>query len=299
MFVVKQGDVIEQLALLQNDSVDAIITDPPYNVKMANWDAFPTNKEFGEWCNQWGKECYRVLKPGGSILVFSAARTYHWMACGLENANFTCRDMIEWIYWASFAKGKNLKPGHEPIFYGIKGSADNITFNVDSCRLPMSNKQINAIEGFLLDNQPTKPRADIWSNPNQNVGKEYNAIVGKKDKGWVHTTNPPHPGGRVPYNTVTDYVLQEVNYPANIIDIKKPRGRESIPDHPTQKPIKLMEWLINLTTNEGDVVLDCFAGTGTTGVAANNLNRHSIMIDASPEYVKLITDRMNELVIYK
>jgi len=296
MYVVKCGDVVTELKAMGDNSVDAIITDPPYNVKMADWDAFPTNQAFGDWCKEWLTECYRVVKPWGAILVFSAARTYHWVGVAAETSGFTTRDMIEWIYWASFAKGKNLKPGHEPIYYGVKGNDTNIiTFNVDDCRLPMSNKQQNAIEAWLLDNQPTTPRADIWSKPNDNVGKEYNAVVGKKEKGWVHTTNPPHPGGRVPYNTVTDYVLQEVNYPANIIDIKKPRGKESIKDHPTQKPIALMEWLIKLVTQQGDVVLDCFAGTGTTGVAANNTGRHSILIDRSAEYVDIIKSRLGRM----
>jgi DNA modification methylase len=156
----------------------------------------------------------------------------------------------------------------------------------------MTNQQVNAIEKFLLDNQPTKPRVDIWSNPNDNVGKEYNSVVGKKEKGWKHTTNPPHPGGRVPYNNITDYVLQEVTYPSNIVDVKKPRGQEAISGHPTQKPLKLMKWLIQLSTNPEDLVLDCFAGTGTTGVAAQQLGRNSLMIEREQEYVDIIHERM-------
>jgi site-specific DNA-methyltransferase (adenine-specific) len=295
MFAVKMGDVVEKLKTIDSDSVDAVLTDPPYNVKMAHWDAFKSNEEFGNWCYQWGSECFRILKPGGAILAFSAARTYHWMAWGIERAGFITRDMIEWIYWASFAKGKNLKPGHEPIYYGVKPPLDNIKFNVDDCRIPMTNKQLNVIEEYLLACQPTKPRADIWSNPNANVGKSYNSVVGKKEKGWKHTTNPPHPGGRVPYNVVTDYVLQEVTYPSTIIENKKPRGQESLNGHPTQKPIKLMEWLIKLVTNEGDFVVDCFAGSGTTAVAAELLGRDSLSIEKEAEYVLIIKDRLQKI----
>lgn len=292
MYVIKHGDVIDQLNQLKSNSVDAVITDPPYNVKMAGWDAFPSNEKFGKWCHEWSKECFRILRPGGTIIVFSAARTYHWIACGIEQAGFITRDMLEWIYWASFAKGKNLKPGHEPIYYGVKPPIDLITFNVDDCRVPMTNKQQNAIESFLLSNQPVTPRADIWTNPNKNVGKEYNSVVGKQEKQWTHTTNPPHPGGRVPYNTITDYVLQEVTYPSNILDVKKPRGQESVAGHPTQKPVKLMSWLISLTTNKEDVVVDCFAGSGTTGVACEQLARHSILIEKEQEYVTIMNDRL-------
>jgi hypothetical protein len=200
--------------------------------------------------------------------------------------------MLEWVYWASFAKGKNLKPGHEPIYYGVKDPITDITFNIDDCRIPMNRKQNNAIESWVLENQPTKPRADIWTKGNDCVGKQYNSVVGKKEKGWKHTTNPPHPGGRVPYNVLTDYSL---DIPMNIIDVKKPRGKESISGHPTQKPIKLMMWLINLVTSRGDIILDPFGGTGTTGEAGLLLGRNVVTIEKQKEYVAIMQDRFSEL----
>lgn len=290
-YKIYKGDILEQIKSIPTESINSIITDPPYAVKMAGWDEFESNKHYEEWCNEWGNECFRILKPGGAVLSFSAARTYHRLAVGLEDAGFHTRDMLEWIYWASFAKGKTLKPGHEPIYYGIKPPITDIIFNLDNCRIPMTNKQENEIEKWLLKNQPIKPRADIWTNPNKNVGKEYNAVVGKKEKAWKHTTNPPHPGGRVPYNVLTSYGLQTPNF----IDVKKPRGTESIPGHPTQKPIKLMEWLIRLTSNENDIIVDPFAGTGTTGEAALLLNRQVILIEREEEYLKIIQKRVETL----
>lgn len=283
------GDSISLLEDIADNSINAVITDPPYNVSMAGWDSFETNAEYGDWCHSWAAQCFRILKPGGAFMSFSAARTYHWLAVGAEKSGLETRDMIEWIYWASFAKGKNLKPGHEPIYYGVKQPLSDITFNLDDCRIPMNRKQQNALEAAVLANQPTKPRADIWSKPNDNVGKKYNSVVGKKENGWKHTTNPPHPGGRVPYNVITDYSLDMAT---NFVDFKKPRGKDSIPDHPTQKPVVLMEWLIKLVTNPGDIILDPFAGTGTTGVAARNLGRHSILFDREQQYVDLIEKRI-------
>lgn len=290
-YEILNGDILEQIKTLDDNIIKAVVTDPPYAVNMAGWDQFKTNTHYQQWCYEWGKECYRVLVPGGAILSFSGARTYHRLASGLEDAGFITRDMLEWIYWASFAKGKNLKPGHEPIYYGIKPPVDDITFNLDDCRIPMTNKQENAIEAWLLENQPTKPRADIWSKPNTCVGKEYNAVVGKKEKAWKHTTNPPHPGGRVPYNVVTSYSLQIPNF----IDVKKPRGKEAIADHPTQKPLKLMEWLIKLVSNRGDLVLDPFAGSGSTGEAALSLGRKVVLIEREQKYVSIIEQRLNSI----
>lgn len=136
------GDVTEQLKTLPNNSVDSIITDPPYNIKMDDWDAFPTDWEFSDWITEWATEAYRVLRPGGTIAVFSAARTYHYMAIALDKAGFKCRDMIEWVYWSGMPKGKNLKQCHEPIYLGWKPEKDlkNLTFNIDACRIPVKEK---------------------------------------------------------------------------------------------------------------------------------------------------------------
>lgn len=141
--LILNGDVIEQLKLLDDNSVDTIITDPPYNIKMADWDAFPTDWEFSQWIEQWGAELFRVLRPGGTIAVFSAARTYHYVAIALDKVGFKCRDMIEWVYWSGMPKGKNLKQCHEPIYLGWKPekNLENFTFNIDACRIPVKEKQ--------------------------------------------------------------------------------------------------------------------------------------------------------------
>ena len=76
-------------------------------------------------------------------------------------------------------------------------------------------------------------------------------------------------------------------YPTRIIKFKQERGM-----HPTQKPVKLFEYLIKTYTNEGDLVLDNCAGSGTTGVACQNLNRNCILIEKEPEYCEIIRDRM-------
>ena len=65
--------------------------------------------------------------------------------------------------------------------------------------------------------------------------------------------------------------------------------------HPTQKPVALFEYLIKTYTNEGDLVLDNCAGSGTTGVACKNLNRDYILIEQEPEYIKIINKRLSSL----
>lgn len=140
--IVKLGDCIEVMKQMDANSIDAIITDPPYAIAMADWDKFKTMKHFQQWCNDWGKEAFRILRPGGIIASFNAARTYHFMAMGLEDAGFQCRDMVEWVYWSGMPKGKNLKACHEPIYLGWKPekSLENFTFNIDAVRIPVKEK---------------------------------------------------------------------------------------------------------------------------------------------------------------
>ena len=84
-----------------------------------------------------------------------------------------------------------------------------------------------------------------------------------------------------------DY-LEHLTYPPNIQDVKKPNKKEFGEEnkHPTIKPVKMMEWLVKLLTDEGDIVLDCFMGSGTTGVACKNLDREFVGIEKSKEFVK-------------
>jgi len=102
---VINGDCLEVLKTLPENSVDSIVTDPPYELGFMgkSWDStgIANNKEM--WA-----ECLRVLKPGGHLLSFSGTRTYHRMAVAIEDAGFEVRDMIEWVYGSGFPKSRNI-----------------------------------------------------------------------------------------------------------------------------------------------------------------------------------------------
>jgi len=90
-----QGDCLVKLKELKSESIDAIVTDPPYELGFMGkkWDASGIAYNIDLW-----KECLRVLKPGGHLLSFGGTRTYHRMAVAIEDAGFEVRDMLEWIY---------------------------------------------------------------------------------------------------------------------------------------------------------------------------------------------------------
>jgi site-specific DNA-methyltransferase (adenine-specific) len=102
---VIQGNCLEVLKTLPDNSVDSIITDPPYEIGFMGkkWDSTGIAYNVKLW-----KECLRVLKPGGHILAFGGTRTYHRMACAIEDAGFEVRDQIQWIYSTGFPKSFNI-----------------------------------------------------------------------------------------------------------------------------------------------------------------------------------------------
>jgi DNA modification methylase len=162
--VIHTGDCIEVMRGMEADSVDAVVTDPPYAISFMgrSWDSFaaerqqyhdPANKgqtvspmvaprygsqpvAFQAWCEAWGREALRVTKPGGYLLAFGGTRTHHRLVCGLEDAGWIIRDELDWIYASGFPKGKaNLKPAHEPIVLARKPGPLR-PLAIDECRIP-------------------------------------------------------------------------------------------------------------------------------------------------------------------
>lgn len=138
-----QGDCLEKLKELEDNSVDSIVTDPPYELGFMGkkWD----NSGIAYNVDMWA-ECLRVLKPGGHLLAFGGTRTYHRMAVAIEDAGFEVRDMIEWVYGSGFPKSLNI------------------------------GKSVNQLEtsewskiGKALDNIENKSIMEIWKSNSNNV----------------------------------------------------------------------------------------------------------------------------------
>lgn len=107
---VVHGDCLEIMQMLPNDSVDSIVTDPPYGLGFMGkaWDALPPGLE-------WAEECLRVLKPGGHLLAFGGTRTWHRLAVAVEDAGFEIRDSIAWMYGSGFPKSHDVSKGIDKV----------------------------------------------------------------------------------------------------------------------------------------------------------------------------------------
>tara|TARA_R100001129_G_scaffold1426_2_gene1275 strand:+ start:946 stop:2193 length:1248 start_codon:yes stop_codon:yes gene_type:complete len=197
---VYNGDCLEVMDTIDKCSVDSVVTDPPYHLtsivkRFSKEDSAPA--QFGtdgafaraskgfmgkEWdggdiafqADTWRK-CYELLKPGGHLIAFSGSRTYHRMACAIEDAGFEIRDQCIWLYGSGFPKshkvgdgwGTALKPAHEPMVLARKplsekSVSDNVmkhrtgAINIDESRIQGEVKHPNTMPDFRDQGEQSK-----------------------------------------------------------------------------------------------------------------------------------------------
>jgi len=128
--MIIHGDCLEEMRKMEDNSIDFIVCDPPYalNFMGKDWDnEIPTIEVW--------KEALRICKTGSWLAAFGGTRTFHRLTCSIEDAGWTIRDCISWIYGSGFPKGKGcLKPAWEPIILARK-DGPNPSLNIDECRI--------------------------------------------------------------------------------------------------------------------------------------------------------------------
>lgn len=279
------GDSSIVLKNIESNSIDSIVTDPPYGIDFLDNEWDETTGPVEVW-----KECLRVLKPGGHLIAFSSARTYHRLATCLEDIGFEIRDQLLWLKATSPVKcvdlGKkhkelagwrhSLKAGHEPMVLARKSFNGTLeqnmltegvgALNIDACRVPGEKRICPKVKNSKLT-FGTGDTTAVYENVE-----------------W---------GDRFPMNVmgeVLDDELQRYYFCPRVT--RKERGDN---DHPTLKPINLMRYLVRLVCPKGGVVLDPFNGSGTTGVAAVMEEMSYIGVELDVNYVEISKQRIKEL----
>ncbi len=147
------------MATMEADSVDSLVTDPPYNLGFmgSKWDR---HSNYQQWSELWGRQALRVLKPGAHALVFGSPRTYHRIACGLEDAGFEVRDCLMWLF------GEGMPKSH------------NIAIRIDKLHDPRPRgKNIWGSSNYQPPHKPQSPEAQQWAGWGTNLKPSYEPVV--------------------------------------------------------------------------------------------------------------------------
>lgn len=240
-----QGDCIEQMQALPENSIDLIFADPPYNLQLKgtlhrpdnstvdavtdDWDQFSSFAAYDSFTRDWLAAARRVLKPNGAIWVIGSYHNIFRVGTALQDAGFWILNDVIWRKSNPMPnfRGKRLTNAHETLIWASKSDSSKYTFNY---------------EALKMLNEGVQMRSD-----------------------WV-----------LPICTGHERLKTETGAKA----------------HPTQKPQSLLHRVLVGTTNPGDVVLDPFFGTGTTGAVAKMLGRNWIGIERESNYIAAAEARL-------
>ncbi len=229
--MIENKDCLEFLETLPDDSVDLVLTDPPYFIGYdggKGWDSqWETETDYLDWCLAWTKQAKRVLKPERMMVVFGTLKTNTFLRYKLlvDELGLCSQNELVWSYnWGGRGKS-NFARKHEYAWCWSKG--EEFLFNGDDVRVERKTK--------------TNPR-----------------------------TGEPYGKGTIP-----TCVWEKNNHTMS---------KEYVTWHPTQKPIFILERIIKAYTNEGDVVLDFFSGSGSTMLAATLADRAFLGCEIDRDY---------------
>lgn len=292
---VVQADSTQFLRQLQTQSIHLILSDIPYGIGAEDWDVLHPNtnsafqgsspaqekagavfkkrgkpingwseadraipRQYYDWCSGWAAEWFRVLKPGGNAIVFAGRRYSHRCICALEDAGFSFRDMIAWTRDRAPHRAQRVS-----IVFERRGDM----------------KAAGEWDGWRVGNLRPTFEPILW------FSKPYKIGTTIADNALNH--------GVGPFNEIA--FVRYTGSPDNVIACGFQPNEAGL--HPTQKPVKLMQSLIELTTQPGQTVLDPFAGSGSTLLAAKNTDRRYIGVEMSEEYVQTCRSRLQSDLI--
>ncbi len=285
------GDCLEHLPNLDDHSIDLFLSDIPYGINLDEWDVLHQNtnsallgkspaqigksgfkrrgkpingwaqsdrnigQEYQEWCENWVKEVYPKMKDGSFLFVFGARRTIHRVINAFENSGFLLKDTLAW---------KKPSAHHR---------AQRISIVLERRGL---NEDAKKWEGWRLGNLAPIWEPIAWFMKPYKIGGTITDNVLKNEVGAINTEATQIHGSS----------------PTNLLDFGFRKNEKRI--HEAQKPLDLIEYLIKLTTKENQIVLDPFMGSGTTALAAKNLNRRFIGFEVNAEYHRMASERLGE-----
>ena len=273
----KVGSCLDVLAEYDDNTFDSCITDPPYGMGMEAWDHTVPGKEFWEEIN-------RVLKPGAFCLSFCSPHLYHRLACSIEDATFDIKDQIMWMITTKMPLKNRLKQVHEPIAVAQKPLEGTLKANFEKWGVGLIDTQNTRVP---WDGKP--PTGWVkGGHQRRTFGKDGKTTGTQKEFG----KEDANPKGRYPSNIIGTTLPEHQKYFYAPRVTRKERGEYN--NHPTPKPVALMQYLIKIYTPEGGTVLDPFCGSGSTGIAAMLEERNFLGIDLDSDYIDISRRRVED-----
>lgn len=315
---VLEGDAPEVMRGLPAGSVDAVVTDPPYGIGFRGeaWDGrdirarvrqrgerLSDGEAFQRFTTAWAQECLRLLKPGGHLAAFGAARMFHRLVAGVEDAGFDVRDELLWVHGQGVPKTRRLpggrsaalKPAYEPIVLARKPLEGTLGANVATHGTGALNTEAAAVPDY------TAPQGTVWRWPanlllSHDTGCQAGACGEQCPRALLDQQHDGQPPSRLFYCPKPSSAEREAgceHLPATALRIfgkGGTRARRNV--HPTVKPLRLMRYVVRLVTPAGGLVLDPFTGSGTTGGAALYARRRFVGIEREPAYATIARARL-------
>jgi DNA modification methylase len=298
MTTLIHGDCTEIADQIKDGSVDFLLTDPPYNISNdgakpvwidketgenkntihsqkfsesfdEDWDAV-THEQFLFQLTQWSEMWYKKVRKGGSFAVFISDQYVSYLWKVMADTGFEPKRVWSWKKPAAVPFNRHVNPvsGCEYILWGIKPGGKR-TFNSDTDlnsivdRYAVADKVSSIVYREVKDGLGNRSLDAIFADAKREA--EAMILSRKQSNGKVQAIIP---------NTIT--------YSGGL-------GKDKI--HPTQKPTEILEYFIELCTNPGDVVLDTFAGSGSTGIAAKNTGRDCVLVERDAKMFAKMSER--------
>lgn len=304
-FLIHNGDCLEELKKIEDKSINLVLIDPPYNIgKDKRWDKWKTVNDYVEFMGKVFKECERVLKDNGSFYFFhndflQIVELQNWIN---KNTKFKFKSFIIWdkgdfraLSWKNPSEKSKLRSWFNTceycLYYTFQDDNDlelykpiRDYFKAERKKTNLSYKELNKLMGVA-----------------SNGGGMASNILTSYKKGWTFPTEEKYKLLQTtgicqkPYEELRqEYEKQRYihNLDENHKNVWYSNTKNNGKLHNCQKPLDILERIIKTSTNEDDVVLDCFAGSGSTGVACMNTNRKFIGIELDKNYFDISEQRI-------